>query len=61
MWTNNRGGRIKVRAGVKAGGVNFQHSRKVAGAGGVRVRAGVKAGGTSFQHNRKLASLRRRG
>jgi len=42
-------GGIKVRTGVKAGGMFKQHNRKPAG---LRVRAGIKAGGFTKQHNR---------
>jgi hypothetical protein len=44
---------IRVSTGVKAGGMTFQHNRKLTG---VRVKAGVKAGGLTFQHNRGLRS-----
>ena len=41
-------GRLKVKAGVKAGGyVPLTHNRRC-----LRVKAGVKAGGLSAQHNR---------
>jgi hypothetical protein len=47
-------GGMKVRAGIKAGGVNAQHNR-----GGLRVRAAVRAGGTRTQHNRAYLHIAR--
>ena len=42
---------LKVKAGVKAGGINSaNHTRRA-----LRVKAGVRAGGVSAQHNRRLA------
>ena len=51
----NSGAGIKVRSGVKAGGMTFQHNRKAAG---VRVRAGVKSGGMNVNHNRAASTAR---
>jgi hypothetical protein len=39
---------MKVTAGVRAGGLNIQHSR-----GGMKIRSGVRAGGFNIQHNQK--------
>jgi hypothetical protein len=38
---------LKVKAGVKAGGIGVQHNRP-----GLRIKAAVKAGGIGVQHNR---------
>ena len=46
---HNRG--VKVKAGLRAGGVWAQHNR------GVKVKAGVRAGGFSTQHSRALRRL----
>jgi hypothetical protein len=44
---------LKVRAAVKAGGMNFQHNRQA-----LKVRAGVRSGGLTYQHNRRALKVR---
>ena len=44
---------LKVKAGVKAGGLNMNHTR-----GALKVRAGVKAGGLwTINHSRGALAL----
>ena len=40
---------IKVKSGIRGGGLSFNHNRR-----GLKVQAGLKAGGLSFNHNRWL-------
>ena len=44
---------LKVRAGVKAGGLSMYNSVR-----GLKVRAGVTAGGVSFNHNLRALAVR---
>jgi hypothetical protein len=44
---------LKVRAGVKAGGMSRQHNRRV-----LKVLTGVRVGGIATQHNRRVLKLR---
>jgi acyl-CoA reductase-like NAD-dependent aldehyde dehydrogenase len=39
---------LKMKAGVKAGGITLNHNRAL------RVKAGIKAGGITLNHNRAL-------
>jgi hypothetical protein len=39
--------KVRVRTGVKAGGLIMNHNKS-----GVRIRTGVRAGGVSLNHNR---------
>ena len=40
---------LKVKTGVKAGGLIFNHNRSL-----LKTKSGVKAGGLIFNHNRGL-------
>jgi hypothetical protein len=39
---------IRIKSGVRAGGLGIQHSR-----GALKIRSGVRAGGLGIQHNRQ--------
>ena len=51
MKTKSSSG-IKVTAGIKAGGFNFNHTRS-----GLRVKAGIKAGGGGIWQSNHCARL----
>lgn len=44
---------VKVKTGLKAGGLTTQHNRRVLRSG-LKVHAGIKAGGFTLQHNRRV-------
>jgi hypothetical protein len=46
------GSGVKVRTGVKSGGMSYQHNRPL------KVRVGVKAGGMTYQHSRRGLKVR---
>jgi hypothetical protein len=46
---NSANSGLKVRTSVRAGGMNFQHNRRV-----LKVRTTLKSGGVTTQHNRRL-------
>lgn len=54
---------LRIKTGVKAGGIEPNHnetvlSAKAAPARGLRIKSGVKAGGRSWQHNETALAAR---